>query len=227
MKYTLLCIGLALFQGLLLLDFQGPIRVLLLWSILSCLIVAWAYAAQKPLLIMGKRRDGGFSWFRLILNLPWLLFTWLTWWGIAALIREDAMNHIEGTGIHLSRWPLFGVDLSEFDLVIDLGAELPPWYRVGAAYEALPNLDDMPLQVCQPTSPIDRQTRLLIHCAQGHGRTASMATLLLIDLGFAQNVDEARRMILNARPRARMSEAQRHFIQRRVAERSGTSEQTG
>ncbi|MDI1435366.1 protein-tyrosine phosphatase family protein [Polyangium sorediatum] len=189
-----------------------PARHLLLWPTLSCVVLAYAYARNRPHLVLGKSSDGRISWFWTSLNLPWLLFTWTTWIVLAVFSRESRVSRLEGTNIHLGRWPLLGPDLSRFDVVVDLAAELPRWYRFAHRYEALPNLDGMPLVHDTPRVEIGPDTVVLVHCAQGHGRTASFVALLLCRRGITSTVEEAIALIHDGRPLARMSRSQRRAV---------------
>lgn len=59
---------------------------------------------------------------------------------------------------------------------------------------------------------------VLIHCAQGHGRTATIAAAVLIRLGLASDIDEALSMIQAARPLAKPSRQQKAALRRYVVE---------
>jgi hypothetical protein len=50
---------------------------------------------------------------------------------------------------------------------------------------------------------------VLIHCAQGHGRTATITAAALLGLGLASDVEEALAMVRAVRPRARPSRIQK------------------
>jgi hypothetical protein len=55
---------------------------------------------------------------------------------------------------------------------------------------------------------------VLVHCAQGHGRSATIAAAVLVCCGEASNADEALARIRAARPRARPSSGQCRAIDR-------------
>jgi len=78
--------------------------------------------------------------------------------------------------------------------------------------------------ILDASSPSDRQLReaidwivarrsenrtVLIHCAQGHGRSATVAAVALCRLGEASHFDEAIALVRSSRPKARPSKAQR------------------
>ena len=51
-----------------------------------------------------------------------------------------------------------------------------------------------------------------IHCAEGHGGTALVATSLLLARGDAQSAGEATALVLERRPLARMNAVQRKTV---------------
>ncbi len=54
--------------------------------------------------------------------------------------------------------------------------------------------------------------RLLIHCANGSGRTGMFATVWLCAHGFASGYDDAMRMLTDARPVIRLCKSQRASV---------------
>lgn len=58
---------------------------------------------------------------------------------------------------------------------------------------------------------------VLVHCAQGHGRTATITAAMLIRLGLAPDVEQALAMITAARPFARPSPQQKAALIRFVS----------
>ena len=212
MKFVVFFLLQALAQGACVALLAHPARHLLLWPALSCVVLAYAYARNRPHLVSGKSNGGRVSWFWTTLNLPWLLFTWTTWIVLAVFSREPRVSRLEGTNIYLGRWPLLGPALSKFDVVVDLAAELPRWYHFPHRYEALPNLDGMPLVHDTPSVEIGPETVVLVHCAQGHGRTASFVVLLLCRMGITSTVEDALALIHAHRPLARLSRSQRRAV---------------
>jgi len=57
-----------------------------------------------------------------------------------------------------------------------------------------------------------------IHCAQGHGRTGTLAAAVLLAKGHCDSVDAAIARLRAARPRLALSKAQLQFV-RRIGER--------
>lgn len=212
MKFAALFLLLAI--GSITLAIDGVLPGLTVWLATSALVLASAYGFQKPWLICGKQRSGQLLPLLLIVNLPWLLFTWLIWLLIALINREPPLSHIPGTRLWISRYPLFGVDLHAFDQIFDLTAEFPALGRKATTHECLPNLDGVALTRWTPTQNVDANQRILVHCAQGHGRSATFSSVLLAELGLFSSPEAAYRAILDARPGARLSASQRAQIQK-------------
>lgn len=62
---------------------------------------------------------------------------------------------------------------------------------------------------------------VLIHCAQGHGRSGTVAAAALVVLGLAPDADAALAGVRAARPGARPSRAQRRALSRFLSARAG------
>lgn len=107
---------------------------------------------------------------------------------------------------------MFAVDLSKFEVIIDLAAELPRFYKFDGHYESLPNLDGVELVNSQPLNELSRDMAILVHCAQGHGRSAAFTALLLGRLGQSGGAEEAISSILLGRPLAKMASCQLRYV---------------
>jgi hypothetical protein len=182
--------------------------VWLAWPASSCTVLAAAYGSSRPAWICGKNVDGSIRPFPLVVNLPWLILTWAVWALTAVIGRERAVDAIPGTPLSISRYPLASVDLAQFDLIFDLTSEFPRFYRPAKRYECLPNLDGVPLVRLAPASRIEPHEQILVHCAQGHGRSATFAARLLCELDYFTQPETAYRAILAARPGARLADCQ-------------------
>ncbi len=183
-------------------------RWLLLWPTLSCGVMALAYVLHRPGLVAGKSITGKISIPLVLVNLPWLAFTWLVWLMVVPFSKEPNASPITGTNLSISRYPLFGVDLAGFDCVFDLTAEFPCLYRSQGRYQCLPSLDGIALGNAQLLPKLNPQEKVLIHCAQGHGRSATFASLLLSNAGLFATPQLAHEAILASRPGAKLAKSQ-------------------
>ena len=187
--------------------------VLLGWLAVSCIWVAGAFFLHRPGMLMGKRKNGRVLLLCCAINFPFLAIYWVTWLIRHFLFRHEPVNTIVGTNISVSCWPGFHVPLDRYDLVIDMTSEMPKWYQIGnAKYVCLPNLDGVPLDRYELPVEIDRDTQILVHCAQGRGRSALMAGLILLKLGYAATADEVVDVLKQSRPSVTLSRHQKRQI---------------
>jgi hypothetical protein len=171
------------------------------WPGLSAAVMTAAYAANQPRLVMGKRADGSIRLPLFVVNVPLIAATRVTAWAQRLMSREAAHDRIAGTSIHIGRYPV-GDEARDFDLVIDLTAEFTP-SRSGPGYVCVANLDGMPLRDAGLSLRLDPARRTLVHCAQGHGRSATWLTGQLVQSGVCTDHRTALAAILAARPAAR------------------------
>ena len=182
---------------------------LLYWLAVSCGWVAAAFFLHWPEMLMGKRKSGSVFLPFCVINLPFLVIYWVTWVIRHFVFRHVPVNVIDGTNVSVSCWPGFHVPLDRYDLVVDVTSEMPAWYGIGdAKYVCLPNLDGVPLDRYVLPVEIDRDMRILVHCAQGRGRSALVACLILVKLGYAGTADEAVALLKQSRPSISMSRRQ-------------------
>lgn len=158
-------------------------------------------------MLMGKTKTGQINLILLIINLPWLLLTWAIWLLEVTVSPEDKMNRIGQTNIYLGCYPRF-TKIEKFDLIIDLTAEFPPCKAGAKEYICLPNLDGIKLRNTARLPRLSMKQKILIHCAQGHGRSASYASLLIPQLFPTISSQEALSLILKNRPGAKPSKVQ-------------------
>ncbi|WP_165231709.1 protein-tyrosine phosphatase family protein [Aquisphaera insulae] len=118
------------------------------------------------------------------------------------------------------------------DAVLNLCCEFPRLSGIQAdpRFETalVPILDGSPPTDAQLSDALDTLERwhaagrcTLIHCAQGHGRTSTIAAAALIRLGIARTVAEALEMLAATRPGARPSASQRAALVAYVSRMSG------
>ena len=186
---------------------------LLIWLFISFSVLALAYFLNIPFLVLGKTSAGTYSFLIICLNLPWLMFTWAVWYIIMKLSKEDLLNQIGNTNVFISRYPLSKEIQDQYDLVVDLTAEFPPSATNGQNYTYLPCLDGIAPTDIQFPQHITRQSKILVHCAQGHGRSATYTVFLLKKLGYVDSINESYSLIKQSRPQAKVSKEQFYYIQ--------------
>lgn len=182
------------------------------WIGCVSLLVALAYFRKAPHWI-GKRADGRIPLHTWLLWGPHLGISWLTYTGFRAIRRERAADLV-APRIYVGRRPRAAEIPSDVTLVIDLCAELPTHAHIrdNYTYLALPTLDGTDPTEADFQRAIEafRATKgaAYVHCAFGHGRSATVAAALILDQGMHSDstVEEEMR---KARKGIRMSRAQR------------------
>lgn len=193
----------------------GGIWWAFLWPAASALWLSLAYFTKRPRMV-GKQTDGAVAWWAWILMLPYLVFAELVWRGQKALAREDAWNEV-APGLFLGR-RIFAHELpADVTAVVDLTAEFaePAALRRLPGYRNLPTLDATAPDAGQMLALVDRLAstpRLFVHCASGHGRSATVAAALLLRRGLAASVDEAIEMLRQKRPSVAPKGVQRRLL---------------
>jgi hypothetical protein len=167
-----------------------------------------------------------------VLLLPYRAVAWLV---VFLMRRFDSMEmmHSVGTRLYVGRAPrardrarLEGAGVTS---VLNLCVEIPPRTRrrVSGVRETvyLPVLDGAapsPRQFEQALEWITRRHAeghtVLVHCAQGRGRSVTIAAAALCRLGLAEGPEEALSRITAARPNARPSRKQRVALRRYLAQ---------
>jgi len=177
---------------------------------LSFLIVAIAYCFGWPCLLM-KRSDGARPWWAWIALWPYFGLVWVSFWLIRLLHRHGASTEVE-PGVWLSRRlsarEIRGIRSSGVGLlaVLDLAAELPRGAPRELTYLSLPLLDGTAPSIeamNRAVQWIDEQHArgpVLVHCAAGHGRSATVVLAWLLSCGYAADVETGLARLRELRP---------------------------
>ena len=193
---------------------------ILLWPAAVLVATAIVYAVQAPR-ALGKQPDGSIAW--------WAWFAWAPLFGYMRLMHElarsltsEPVGNEVAPGVWVGRRPRAPEVPAGVAIVVDLCAELTMARGVadGRAYVAIPTLDataPTPTEIARVVDTmIATRGAAFIHCAFGHGRSATVAAALLVRRGDATLDDvEARmracrpRIGLNAHQRAALAEAVR------------------
>jgi len=195
---------------------------ILLWPAAVLLAVAIVYLARAPR-ALGKRADGTLAW--------WSYLAWAPLLGYMRLLHELARSFTDepvasevAAGIWVGRRPRRHELPAGIAIVIDLCAELPeaPGVADGCGYLAIPTLDAMSPTPAQIARAVDAALAAggpaFIHCAFGHGRSATVAAALLVRRGDA-TLDDVEAMLRARRPRIGLNAHQRRALAAAVARR--------
>lgn len=186
---------------------------LLAWPGLSNILVGAGYFWGTPRLF-GKRVDGSRALFASFLLFPYTVVAYVVWF-VQIKVSCKAAFHVVNERLIVSR-RLFAHEMpGEVSLVLDLTCEFcdPLVIRQREGYRCLPILDggsvsaDELLESLRELVP-PAGGRLLIHCAQGHGRTGLVAAAFLLLHGYARTAEEAVRMLQAVRPGVRLRRGQ-------------------
>ncbi len=185
----------------------------LLWPCASLLLVALNYAGFG---VAGfqKYTDGSLSAASTWLLAPYLLGAWVN---SRLWTRKHPQPDQVAEDIWLGRVPT-EQEAAPFTAVLDLSAELPVRLP-GKTYRNLPLLDLVApdSEACRQGAELIEQLRqqgpLLVCCALGYSRSATLVAAWLLQSGRADSVEQAIAMIRAARPRIVLGEAQRKALQ--------------
>jgi len=217
MRFALIQIGLGV-ALIALAILIGEWALFLLWPGWSVLIVGIAYLNGGPG-VFGKRLDGRLRWLNLVVLWPYFLVAW-TLWQLKSRGGESPHDEV-APGIIVGRRPLDEREMpSDATVVVDLTSEFAraPSSRRVDRYVCLPILDTR--------APDDEAFRALIddiedadgpifvHCAMGHGRSATVAAALMIRRGLAKDVETAIAQMTEARPGVYLHRNQREAVAR-------------
>lgn len=193
----------------------GPAWVLA-WPALSAALLALAYLLRSPGLL-GKRRDGTRPAWAWALFGPYLAFTAVVWHLARLTSRESPLDEV-APGIWVGRRVLARELPERFGTVIDLTAELdaPAAIRARPGYRCLPTLDASAPASAPFAALVEELAAapdpLFIHCAQGHGRSATLAAALVLRRGLAGDPAGAEALLRRARPGIGLKPAQRRLL---------------
>jgi protein-tyrosine phosphatase len=210
--FSLITIAIALFA------LRGGWYLGFVWPATSFGLVAVAYFLGDAK-IFGKQADGSRYWIATILLLPYLLFVNIVWSAQVSISREHATSTVNDSLVVSRRLRAKEVP-SEISQVCDLTCEFtdPRLLRSQLRYTCHPILDAgavsaRELIATARSIPPLRNERILIHCANGHGRTGMFAAIWLIVHEYATSADDALRALQSARPAISLRARQRQVVE--------------
>jgi len=192
-------------------------HLLFCWPALSFGIISLAYFTNDTRWF-GKRKDGSRHWLATLVLFPYLILLQSVWRLQILCSRESAINNVNDW-LAVSRRLLASEVPANVENVCDLTCEFvePLRLRTKPGYICHPVLDagvrsaDELIDLARKLPPT-KDTRLLVHCANGHGRTGMFAAVWLLTHGFVTTVDDAIAMLQNARPGIRLRSRQRRVV---------------
>ena len=197
---------------------------LLLWPAAVMLAIAVIYVARAPG-AFGKRPDGKLAWFSWVLWGPWLAYMWIAHEGARKLTREPVADEVM-PGVWVGRRPAAGELPSDIAIVVDLCAEFPAARGVadGRTYVAIPTLDataPTPQQIARCVDQVEAAGGpAFIHCAFGHGRSATVAAAVMIRRGAA-TLDDVEAKMKAKRPRIGLNAFQKKQLAQSITAITG------
>lgn len=186
---------------------------LLIWMAISYYLVSLAYGGIG-VKIFGKQTNGKISLWAIALLLPYLSLIWGIW-QIKRLLIKPAYHQITpniwlGRRLNIDELP------AEIDLIIDLTCEFqePGNLITDRVYICHPTLDaDAPepaiLQDLVKTMGDRPDKNIYVHCALGHGRSASVVAAYLLITKQLTSIEEAIAFLKNIRPRVNLNTIQK------------------
>lgn len=167
---------------------------ILCWPGLSFGVAGAAYVGARPR-VFGKRQDGSLNLLALIILLPYLLYAWGVWhlWRLST--REPAYQDLY-EGVKIGRRLLSSEFPDATSQVFDLTSEFPEpaSIRSKVLYRFVPALDARPPQPFTlreaAQQVLNANNGVYIHCANGHGRTGTLAGAVLMLSGITQTAEE-------------------------------------
>jgi protein-tyrosine phosphatase len=197
---------------------SGGWTLVLLWPAVTLLTLGGAYGGVGPGLL-GKRPDGQLAPWAVLLLMPYLVVNWVVWHLYRLLAREPCSHEIV-PGLWLGRRAFAHELPAGVELVVDMTAEFaaPRDLGVGRVYHCLPTLDGTAPDEAHFRAAVEKVTArsspVYIFCAQGHGRSATVAAAVLVRRGLAADAVEAEEMLRQLRPGVRLTRTQRRLLAR-------------
>jgi hypothetical protein len=194
-------------------------RLLTADAALCFTLVGAAYLGVGPG-VFGKRANGSLPLLAYVLFRPYLLLNVLSL-GFWAILARERPYHEVASNLYLGRrllaWDPLPVD--GFTAVLDVTCEFPERADLRRlAYLCLPLLDSTAPSAAQLVEAVGfvrdyvERGPVLIHCALGHGRSATVAAAYLVSLGLVPDADAAEAHLKARRPGVHLSSCQREVL---------------
>lgn len=218
---------LAFGTGLAMLAFHGwPWWGFLLWPAWNALVLSMLYAFNLPR-GLGKRSRGRLPWTAWLVHAPFFVFRHAVAFLQVRMFPEPACQEV-APGLWIARRLRPDEIPAEipraFRSIVDLTAEFaeprgiaaePGWVSIPILDAGVPDATALAklkrLAAAWEAAP----GPVLIHCAQGHGRSAMVAAWLLVRTKRVPSVADALAQIEAVRPGAKVKASQRRWLEGR------------
>lgn len=191
----------------------------LAWPAASFLVVTAGYFGVGAG-VLGKRPDGRIPLWSRVFHAPYFGIIW-GYWHLRRRYGGEACWGEVAPGVFVGR-RCYARELPDgVALVVDMTAELEVADCIRAAgtrYRCVPTLDgsvpperefrEIVAEIAAADGPV------YVHCAAGHGRSATAAAAALVARGIASDVDAALALMRRARPTVYMRRRQRSMALR-------------
>mmetsp|Transcript_26625 Transcript_26625/g.36874 ORF Transcript_26625/g.36874 Transcript_26625/m.36874 type:complete len:516 (-) Transcript_26625:143-1690(-) len=205
---------------------HGILRGFLLHAALAGLAISIASTdTLNYVQLLGKRPDGEIQWWSYFAFMPFHVLYRLRLHARRALISEALSDTSSNGSWHISGWPHDQSALPPLaDAVVDCTCELPRQYPVGPQHKvkhyrcvplwdaAGPSPEQMDSVANWAADLRKKNHSVLVHCAHGHGRSATVLAAAMLCAGEAPSCVKAFQQIKAFRPKARMNGAQRQSL---------------
>ncbi len=192
------------------------LRLLIIWVSCNYFFLAIIYFLNDSKLLM-KKKNGKNSFIIHILMFPYFFINYIIWYLHYKISSEEKINHFV-ENFYIGK-KVFFEDLPEsIDTVIDLTSEFSEDLKIiqNKKYISFPILDgSVPdknklIQFLNEIKHLNSKT--LIHCAEGHGRTFFVAILIYLLKNKNSNFEDSIKFINSKRKKMKLNSFQEKFL---------------
>ncbi len=197
--------------------FQPQLAVFMFWPVTCCLLLSAGYGGWVPN-VFGKQENGSVRWSSTLVLLPYLAIYRALWHILRSLDSKPVGNRIS-SGLWVGRRPLADEIPANISLLVDLTSEFatPQYEGFAGKIIRLPILDGAgasPESLTQLVKNIrTHDGEVLIHCAEGHGRSVMVAVAVLLDRKTVRTIPDGVALVRQQRPKARLRPPQKASLQ--------------
>jgi hypothetical protein len=182
--------------------------------------VALGYGALGPS-VFGKR-GAKLSWWSWLLFWPYFALNYLSLWLFRRTSPENAADEIApGLWLGCRLWPRDEKQLPQIFAVLDLTAEFAEvaFLQKASHYLCVPVLDTTAPTIEELRHGVEflqahqHQGALYVHCALGHGRSATFVAAYLLKSSQVQTLEEALAHLKTVRPGVDLHLEQQRLLQ--------------